>query len=89
MEYQKTFDAIIATNVRVPDKVVGDLLAQVAGCRAGEHGLRELYERYGPEVMGSHMEELQNYGERLARMEFAEMPDGTYEFTDHICDVSC
>ena len=75
---------IIATNVRVPDKVIGDLLAQVAGCRAGEQGLRELYERHGHEVMGLHMEELQNYGERLARMEFAEMPDGVYEFTDHI-----
>lgn len=75
---------IVATNVRVPDKVIGDLLAQVAGCHAGERGFRDLFRRYGRETMMFYMEALQDYAERLARSEFKAMPAGVYEFTDHI-----
>ncbi len=75
---------ILATNVRVPDKVIGDLLAQVAGCHAGERGLLELFQRYGAETMTAYMEALHDYAERLVRAELLEIPDGSYEFTDHI-----
>jgi N-methylhydantoinase B len=75
---------ILALNVRVPDKVIGDLGAQVAACHVGEREFRDLFSRYGPETMTAYMEELHNYAERLVRTEFSEMPDGTYEFTDHI-----
>ena len=75
---------IIAINVRVPDKVIGDLHAQVAGCHAGERGFRELFSRYGAATIRMYMEELHNYAERLVRSELREIPDGEYEFTDHI-----
>jgi N-methylhydantoinase B len=75
---------IVAINVRVPDKVIGDLRAQVAACHVGEREFKDLFNRYGPETMTAYMEELHNYAERLVRTEFSEMPDGTYEFTDHI-----
>jgi N-methylhydantoinase B len=75
---------IIATNVRVPEKVIGDLRAQIAACHVGEREFKDLYNRYGAETMSAYMEELHDYAERVVRAEFSEMPDGTYEFTDQI-----
>ncbi|MDP6709161.1 MAG: hydantoinase B/oxoprolinase family protein [Alphaproteobacteria bacterium] len=75
---------IIATNVRTPDKVIGDLQAQMAACTSGEREFQELFKRYGLETVLSYAEHLHDYAERLARAEIAEIPDGTYEFTDHI-----
>lgn len=75
---------IIALNVRVPDKVLGDLRAQMAACAAGERGMRHLLGRYGARTLALYGDELQNYAERLARAMFRTIPDGVYEFTDHI-----
>lgn len=75
---------IIAINVRVPDKVIGDLRAQVAACHVGEREFGDLFHRYGAKTMRLYMDELHDYAERLVRAEFSEMPDGTYEFTDYI-----
>lgn len=75
---------IITINVRVPDKVVGDLRAQIAACHVGEREFTDFFNRYGAETMNLYMEEIHDYAERLARAEFSEMADGTYEFTDYI-----
>ncbi len=75
---------ILATNVRVPDRVIGDLLAQVAGCHAGERGFRWLFNRYGAKLMSLYIKELHDYAERLVRAEIRDIPDGRYEFIDHI-----
>jgi N-methylhydantoinase B len=75
---------IIALNVRVPEKVIGDLLAQAAGCHAGDRGFRELFKRYGHQTMHIYIEELHNYADRLVRAEIREIPNGVYKFTDHI-----
>ena len=75
---------IVATNVRTPDKVIGDLQAQMAGCASGERELKELFARYGRDTVLDYAADLHDYAERLARAEIAEIPDGTYRFTDHI-----
>ncbi len=75
---------IIALNVRVPNDVLGDLQAQLAACITGEREFRELFKRYGVDTVGRYAEHLHDYAERLARAEIAEIPDGTYRFTDHI-----
>ena len=75
---------IIALNVRTPDKVLGDLQAQVAACTTGERELKELFARYGFEMVSGYARHLHDYAERLARAEFRDIPDGTYRFTDHI-----
>jgi N-methylhydantoinase B len=80
---------IIALNVRVPEKVIGDLLAQAAGCHAGERGFTELFNRYGPQTMHLYIEELHNYADRLVRSEIREIPDGVYKFVDHIDGLGC
>jgi N-methylhydantoinase B len=75
---------VIALNVRTPDKVLGDLQAQVAACKIGEREMVELFRRYGTERVRRHGEALQDYAERLVRAELRDIPDGVYTFTDHI-----
>lgn len=75
---------MIATNVRLPDKVMGDLQSQVAACVTGEQELKDLFARYGLDTVTEYYDHLHDYAERLARAEFKEIPDGIYHFTDHI-----
>ena len=75
---------VIALNVRTPDKVMGDLQAQLAACRSGEREMLDLFARYGVDTVLDYGAHLQDYAERLTRAEIADFPDGVYEFTDHI-----
>ena len=75
---------IIKLNVRLPDKLIGDLDAQIAACSAGERGLKELIERYSLSVLFEYGKELHDYTEQLTRAEFEKIPDGTYSFSDHL-----
>ncbi len=75
---------VIQLNVRVPEYVAGDLGAQIAACSGGERGLKELFRRYGAGTMRTYIEELHNYAERLTRAEIRDIPNGVYEFVDHI-----
>ena len=75
---------IIAANVRVPEKVIGDVKAQVAACYGGERETRARCGRYGREVLRACFEDIHDYAERLARAEFTDIPDGTYRFSNMI-----
>ena len=76
--------AIIERNVRVPDKVLGDLRAEIAAAAIGERSYQALAERYGAATLRSYTDELLDVSERLAREEIRALPDGVYEFTSHI-----
>ena len=75
---------MIGLNVRVPDLVHGDLMAQMSACIAGIRGFVEICERYGADEILLYIEELHDYAERLTRAELSELPDGVYRFTDHL-----
>jgi N-methylhydantoinase B len=75
---------IIAANVRVPEKVIGDIKAQIAACHVGERELAALFGRYGRDTLRTCFEAIHDHAERLARAEFAAIPDGTYRFANHI-----
>ena len=81
-----TLTAIIALNVRVPERVLGDLKAQHAACQVGAREFARLLRRYGAETLHFYLNELLDYSERLARAEISCWPDGVYRFTDHIDD---
>ncbi len=85
-EPNETFFTLFLTNVRVPDKVMGDLRAQLAACRIAEERLLELRKRFGRTRFERYLSELLEYTERLVRSEIVAMPDGRYEFTDYIDD---
>ena len=80
----ETLATLIKINVRVPDRVWGDLSAQYAAAQVGKRGLEKLYQRYGAAEVEAYMAELLDYAERLTRAEIGNWPQGTYEFTDHI-----
>jgi N-methylhydantoinase B len=76
--------AILAKNVRVPDKVLGDLRATIAAAGIGAREYEKLARRYGPATLRRYTDALLDYSEQLAREEIRALPDGVYEFTDYI-----
>ena len=75
---------ILEKNVRVPDKVLGDVQALIAAVRYGERDLLRLVEDYGLEELKSYMVDILDTTERLTRAEIASFPHGEWEFTDYI-----
>ncbi|HEV8637280.1 MAG TPA: hydantoinase B/oxoprolinase family protein [Chloroflexota bacterium] len=87
--------AILRSNVRVPDAVLGDLRAQLA---AGEVGRRRVVDLLaslatpdgatsdGVAVWEGICDELVRRSELLTRERIAAIPDGTYRFEDYMDD---
>jgi N-methylhydantoinase B len=80
----ETLETLIKINVRVPDRVWGDLSAQFAAAQVGKRGLTKLLDRYGADEVEAYMQELLDYAERLTKAEIKQWPKGTYRFTDYI-----
>ena len=63
----ETVAEIVRQNVRTPREVLGDLEAQVAGCRLGVKRFVELMDKYGKDTVLQASEELMDYSERVMR----------------------
>jgi len=85
-EQNDTLTKLISQNVRLPDRVIGDLKAQFAACRTGAREMGKLFDRYGAETAQDYFTELLDYAERMTREEIRKWPDGTYSFTDYVDD---
>jgi N-methylhydantoinase B/oxoprolinase/acetone carboxylase alpha subunit len=68
---------LVLANSRTPDERAGDLDAQVGANRVGAARLAELVES-----TDAPLGEVLDYGERRMRAVLAELPDGTWRFTD-------
>ena len=80
--FDRQIMGILLKNVRMPDYVRADLGAQVAAVRIGALRFRTLCEEYGiPRVLAC-VQALMDRAEALTRARIAEMPDGTYSFSD-------
>ncbi len=77
---------IIANQIRLPDKTLGDIRAQVASLMVGTDRLDRLFTRYGAEVVHQACGDLLDYSERRMRKGLEALPDGTYEAEDFIDD---
>ncbi len=75
---------ILEKNVRVPEKVLGDVQALLAAVRFGERDLLRLVDEYGLEGLKGYMADILDTTEQLTRAEFAALPHGEWEFTDYI-----
>ncbi len=75
---------ILKYNSRLPNRVIGDMHAQISACRIGELRTREIVERYGYDVYKAAIEQIMNHGERLARQRLAELPTGTWSAEDYM-----
>ena len=78
--------AILCLNVRLPDKVNGDVMATVAACTRGERAMQGLAKRYGADVLRDEMAHLLDYTEKMTRAEFAALADGEWTFEDFLDD---
>ena len=75
---------ILEKNVRVSDKVMGDIQALLAATRFGERDLLKLVEDYGVEDVKLYMNDILDTTELLARAAIEKLPDGQWEFTDYL-----
>ncbi len=87
-EYRENADVVglIAANTRTPNKVLGDLRAQLGALRVGEQRLVQLAERYGRQTLLEAVEEILDRTEANMRAAIARIPDGTYGFEDFLDD---
>jgi len=77
---------IIEKNVRVPDRVLGDIGAQYAACRVGEREFGKLLARYGGDTTRAYLTALMDYAERMTRADIRTWPKRRVTFTDHLDD---
>jgi len=72
----------ITGKMRNPRDSEGDLTAQISANRAGVARLKGLVEGLGVTEFESALTALNRYAERLAQHALAEIPDGSYHFSD-------
>lgn len=78
--------AMIRQNVRKPELLLGDLSSQIASLEVGAAALRRLASRYGAAAMIEAGARILDMSEAAIRAAIRRMPDGVYEFTDHLDD---
>jgi N-methylhydantoinase B len=69
---------LIRANVRVPEQVVGDLMANVAGNEIGSLRLLEFMDEYAIADLAPLSRAIRRQSERAARERIAAMPSGSY-----------
>jgi N-methylhydantoinase B len=70
---------IIRMNVRIPERAMGDLRAQITAIRTGERRFLELVKRYGRAEMFGAIAAIMDQSEVAARTRTRAIPDGVYE----------
>src|SRR3989441_3031367 len=75
---------VLLRNVRTPDERRGDLAAQIAANRTAIRRMQELIDRWSLSTTEEPIDALIAYAERIARASIEAIPDGHYEFTDHL-----
>jgi len=75
---------IIKRNVRIPNDVSADLMAQVASLKTGQNRVLGLIERYGLKTFLQFNKELIDYSEARMKDGINSIPKGEYEFEDYM-----
>jgi len=70
---------IIEMNVRIPERAMGDLRAQIATVKTGEKRVFEMLRKYGKATVASAIEHIFEQSDAASRAVLREMPDGEYE----------
>ena len=69
---------LIRTNTRVPDSVLGDIRAMIAGVRTAAVRFNEIIDKYGLDTLQAAMNEILEQGETMARVALSRIPKGEY-----------
>ncbi|OZI31257.1 hypothetical protein CAL29_25365 [Bordetella genomosp. 10] len=73
---------MIEFNSRVPERVLGDLKAQLAALDQAEKELQKLLGAWEIDAFDGYMSNLIDYAEELTRSSIAALPDGEVEFEE-------
>ncbi|MFP6773379.1 MAG: hydantoinase B/oxoprolinase family protein [Alphaproteobacteria bacterium] len=78
---------LIMNNTRTPEMNYSDLMAIIAGCRAGEKRIIELCERFGADIYGQACDALLERTERAMRQLIVQnLPTEPQSFEDYVDD---
>ncbi|MFY0611135.1 MAG: hydantoinase B/oxoprolinase family protein [Hyphomicrobiaceae bacterium] len=77
---------IIRRNSREPDKIGGDVHAQLACLDVGSAAIGRITTRYGHDILEAAMAAILDQSEATMRETLAGLPDGTYRFNDFVDD---
>ena len=69
---------MIEANIRVPEKTLGDIRAEISAVTVGERRYLELVERYGREELAGIVAACLDNSEALMREDLAALPNGSY-----------
>ena len=70
--------SIIKTNVRLPERAMGDFRAQIAAVKTGEKRFEEMLRKHGRDDVLNAIDAIMDQSEALARERVRAMPDGIY-----------
>jgi N-methylhydantoinase B len=70
---------IIRMNVRIAERAMGDLRAQITAVKTGERRYSELLTRYGRQPVLAAIQRIMDQSEAAARARTRSIPDGVYE----------
>ena len=70
---------VIRMNVRIPERAMGDLRAQITAVKTGERRFLELLDRYGRDEVLAAIRNIMDQSEAAARARTRTIPDGVYE----------
>ncbi len=77
---------LVLGNVRMPDKVRGDLLAQHTANLSAASRLRQLFRDHGADTLDRAYDIILDRSEQAMRSALAAVPAGTYSFEDYLDD---
>jgi N-methylhydantoinase B len=82
----RAVEAFLSANSREPEKLLGDVRAQVAALETGESEFHKLLQRHSAETIAACTDQLIAYSERRTRQAIAAVPDGTYTCEQFVDD---
>jgi N-methylhydantoinase B len=71
--------SIIRTNVRLPERAMGDFRAQIAAVKTGERRFLEMLQKYGRDAVVGGIAAIMDHSEAMTRARVRDIPDGVYE----------
>lgn len=71
--------SVIKTNVRLPERAMGDFRAQIAAVKTGERHFTDMIAKYGRNEVLNSIEAIMDQSEAIIRERVRQIPDGVYE----------
>jgi N-methylhydantoinase B len=77
---------LVLANVRQPEILQGDLMAQIASLDIGARGLQRLAAKYGADTVVTAARQMLEQAEAAMRKRIAALPPGRFSFEDYLDD---